>query len=189
MTHIIKRSKSKTRKRTLTLPKTPTHFHSHERVIGDCVIDDVIPLVVQSEGERAITSKENKNVLFLTSFQHFLSTKYQRSSIVCLLDVSRLYHSALQSQQGVSAYFTSKQILPFGFAEQLSYNDAWRGCGLEEKQYPANTTSSNNAVLMLAQRLRRWPNIQTELFQRAVFAWQSCICHNQSTSSGENHAA
>ena len=30
---------------------------------------------------------------------------------------------------------------------------------------PANTTRLNNDVLMLAQRLRRWPNIKTSLFQ------------------------
>ena len=40
--------------------------------------------------------------------------------------------------------------------------------------YPANTTVTrwNNDVLMLAQRLRRWPNIKTSLFQRVtvVFA-------------------
>ena len=29
-------------------------------------------------------------------------------------------HPAMQSQKAVSAYFTSKQILPFGFAEQYS---------------------------------------------------------------------
>ena len=28
------------------------------------------------------------------------------------------YKTAVQSQKAVSAYFTSKQILPFGFAEQ-----------------------------------------------------------------------
>ena len=35
---------------------------------------------------------------------------------------------------------------------------------------PANTKSANNAVWMLAQRLRHWPNIKTSFFQRAVFA-------------------
>ena len=30
------------------------------------------------------------------------------------------YNTAVQSQKAVSAYFTSKQILPFGFAEQNS---------------------------------------------------------------------
>ena len=35
---------------------------------------------------------------------------------------------------------------------------------------PANTTHCNNDVLMLAQRLRRWPNIKTSLLQCVVFA-------------------
>ena len=35
---------------------------------------------------------------------------------------------------------------------------------------PANTTRWNNDVLKLGQRLRRWPNIKTSLFQRVVFA-------------------
>ena len=39
---------------------------------------------------------------------------------------------------------------------------------------PANTTRWNNDVLMLAQRLRRWPNIKTSLFQRFVFAGSGC---------------
>ena len=38
------------------------------------------------------------------------------------------------------------------------------------KPIPANTTHWNNNVLMLAQRLRRWPNIKTSLFQRFVLA-------------------
>ena len=36
--------------------------------------------------------------------------------------------------------------------------------------FPANTTRWNNDVSMLAQRLRRWPNIKTSLFQPVVFA-------------------
>ena len=39
-----------------------------------------------------------------------------------------------------------------------------------ESHNPTNTTRWNNDVLMLAQRLRRWPNIKTALFQRIVFA-------------------
>ena len=57
--------------------------------------------------------------------------------------------------------------------------------------YPANTTRWNNDVLMLAQRLRRWPNIKTSLFQRVVFAgivwkiryklfYMECNPHNHS---------
>ena len=33
------------------------------------------------------------------------------------------------------------------------------------RYYPANTTRWNNNVLMLAQRLRRWPNIKTSLLR------------------------
>ena len=35
-------------------------------------------------------------------------------SVVC-----RLYYAALQNQKAVSAHFTSKQILPFGFAVDI----------------------------------------------------------------------
>ena len=35
-------------------------------------------------------------------------------------------HTAVQSQQAVSAYFTSKQILPFAFAEQSTIFGAYR---------------------------------------------------------------
>ena len=43
-------------------------------------------------------------------------------------------------------------------------------CHSSECPFPANTTRWNNDVLMLAQRLRRWPNIKTSLFQRVVSA-------------------
>ena len=46
------------------------------------------------------------------------------------------------------------------------------------KSYPANTTRLSNDVWMLAQRLRRWPNIKTSLFQRVVFAEQFAICYH-----------
>ena len=42
-------------------------------------------------------------------------------------------------------------------------------CGIGHP-IPTNTARWNNDVLLLAQRLRRWPNIKTSLFQRAVFA-------------------
>ena len=35
---------------------------------------------------------------------------------------------------------------------------------------PANAARWNEDVLMLAQRLRRWPNNKTSVFQRVVFA-------------------
>ena len=44
------------------------------------------------------------------------------------------------------------------------------GASLSKKYIPANTTRWSNDVLMLAQRLRRWPNIKTSLFQRVVLA-------------------
>ena len=36
--------------------------------------------------------------------------------------------------------------------------------------FPANTSHSSNAVLMLAHRLRRWTNIETALDECLVFA-------------------
>ena len=42
-----------------------------------------------------------------------IQTTMARTTIMQLL-------SAVQSQKAVSAYFTSKQMLPFGFAEQCS---------------------------------------------------------------------
>ena len=36
--------------------------------------------------------------------------------------------------------------------------------------FPGNTKHSPNAVLMLAHRLRRWPNIETALGESLVFA-------------------
>ena len=42
------------------------------------------------------------------------STRSAAAAVICFQDS----YSAVQSQKAVSAYFTSKQILPFGFAEQ-----------------------------------------------------------------------
>ena len=47
---------------------------------------------------------------------------------------------------------------------------SFAGCSIHRDRCPANTTRWNNTVLMLGQRLRRWPNIKTALFQRVVFA-------------------
>ena len=41
---------------------------------------------------------------------------------------------------------------------------------LTAKIVPANTGHSSNAVSMLAQRLRRWPNIETALYECPVYA-------------------
>ena len=49
-------------------------------------------------------------------------------------------------------------------------------------QIPANTTHWNNVGLMLAHRLRRWPNIKPTLFQCVVFAGESA------TDDGPNKA-
>ena len=40
------------------------------------------------------------------------------------------------------------------------------------KDDPTNTARSPSAVLLLVQRLRRWPNINTALGERVVFAWE-----------------
>ena len=50
--------------------------------------------------------------------------------------------------------------------------------------YPANTRNSPNVVLMLAHRLRRWPNIKTALGESLVFAghWIRWININQNSS-------
>ena len=45
--------------------------------------------------------------------------------------------------------------------------------------FPENTTRRNEDVLMLVQRLRRWPNIKTSFFQRIVFAG---LCVYQQTT-------
>ena len=39
----------------------------------------------------------------------------------------KIDYTVVQSQKAVSAYFTSKQILPFGFAEQYSRDELWKG--------------------------------------------------------------
>ena len=74
---------------------------------------------------------------------------------------------AVQSQKAVSAYFTSKQILPFDFSEQywFKHQMIWRQ--LHIKVYPANMRRRPNVSLQLAHRLRRWPNRKTTL-ARAV---------------------
>ena len=41
--------------------------------------------------------------------------------ILCVVHVVLHYSFAVQSQKTVSAYFTSEQILPFGFAEERSH--------------------------------------------------------------------
>ena len=53
-----------------------------------------------------------------------------RADIGGQLSAALFSYTAVQSQKAVSAHFTSKQILPFGFAEQLQgtdRNEAARG--------------------------------------------------------------
>ena len=42
---------------------------------------------------------------------------------------------------------------------------------------PANTTHRTKAVLLLAQRLRRWANIKTTLVQYNVFTGKRTRCN------------
>ena len=46
----------------------------------------------------------------------------------------------------------------------------WRVYHILSAGMPANKTRWNNDLLLLTQRLRRWSNIRTSLFQRVVFA-------------------
>ena len=39
---------------------------------------------------------------------------------ICLDRISIIYYTAEKSQKALSAYFTSKQILPFAFSEQCA---------------------------------------------------------------------
>ena len=41
------------------------------------------------------------------------------------------------------------------------------------KKIPANMGCLTNVVLMLAHRLRRWPNIETASVKRPVFSWDT----------------
>ena len=57
-------------------------------------------------------------------------------------DILSQTYSAVQSQKAVSAYFTSKQILPFGFAEQY--------CSLDVSEYylPVEKVADLSAALV-----------------------------------------
>ena len=65
-------------------------------------------------------------------------------------------------QTTLSAYFSSKPILWLLFALTLQY--------LPWNLYLANTRRWADVVLMLVNRLRRWPNIKTTSAWRLVFA-------------------
>ena len=71
----------------------------------------------------------------------------------------------MQSQKAVSAHFTSKQILPFGFAEQyISPHHTYT-----RKHHPANTKT--DVRLILVHSLRRWHNNNLTLGKCLVFVW------------------
>ena len=74
-------------------------------------------------------------------------------------------HGFEMLQNAISAQLNSKQILPFGFARQYT-------C------LPLVIVHD-----MLAQRLRRWRNIKTSLFQRVVFAGITHLCNHVTVSS------
>ena len=50
-----------------------------------------------------------------------LISRYHGNQVFLALEVC----TAVQSQKAVSAYFTSEQILPFGFAEQYTSTPIW----------------------------------------------------------------
>ena len=49
-------------------------------------------------------------------------------------------------------------------------------------RHPLNVTRSTNAVLMLAQRRRRWASIKTALVTRVMLTGRSLTCHIYHTS-------
>ena len=61
------------------------------------------------------------------------------------------------SQKAVSAYFTSKQILPFGFVEKCGHS-------------PADTKHLYNICTTTAQHFRRWSSIVQMLYKCFVSA-------------------
>ena len=65
----------------------------------------------------------------------------------------------MQSQKAVSAYFTSKQILPYGFAEHTL-----SGVCFQQTRYIELLL-----VLTFGHRLRHLPNMEPIKFQRLVF--------------------
>ena len=89
----------------------------------------------------------------------------------------------LQGLKAVTAYFSSKQLLPFGFVEQSSrlnpatviyrlhgWLSVWNILKKLIWDIPANTRRSAIVGLMLGHRLRRWPNIKPTLAEGLVFS-------------------
>ena len=61
--------------------------------------------------------------------------------------------------------------------ERLAMVSSRQGDSLEgDKCTPENTGHSPNALSMLGQRLRRWPNIETALGECPVFAGTAGLC-------------
>ena len=51
----------------------------------------------------------------------------------------------------------------------------------------ANTTRWNDNALLLAQRLRRWPNIKTSSVQRVVFAGELLLLHKEENTAHKRY--
>ena len=88
----------------------------------------------------------------------------------------RVYILPWKAQKAATAYFSSKQLLPFALPA-VSVSPVIP-CGDQCNQCvacPANTTPWTSVCLLLAHRLRRWPNIKTTVVQRLVFAGLSGV--------------
>ena len=70
-----------------------------------------------------------------------------------------------QSQKAVPAHFSSKQLLPFGSAEQ------YHGVVTRVWDSPAHTRRWINVGLTLVHRLRRWTSAKPTLIQRLGRHW------------------
>ena len=95
-------------------------------------------------------------------------------------------NTGVQSQNAVSAYFTSKQILPFGFAEQ---DTAHHVTVSSSYWWPSNKTCWPNAGLMLGNAVNSGPtlnqhwNNETCLLTTGHYGW----CHQWSDSRLKTH--
>ena len=74
--------------------------------------------------------------------------------------------NTMKSQNAVTAYFSSKQLLPIGFSEQyrvhwpvITFSCCGDSCRCVEVLYPANTRCCANSGLMLGHSRRQWPSI------------------------------
>ena len=91
--------------------------------------------------------------------------------------VDPLIYSAVQSQKAISAYLTSEQTLPFGFAEKYCYMLISLNSRVMRpvssyliRINPVNAKHLYNIFTMLDQRRRRWSNIVQMLYKCFVFA-------------------